>query len=61
VARILVAEDNDISQEVVRAALQTAGFAVDIVEDGAEAISAVQASTTLAGLWNEVDLGALFS
>ena len=42
-ARILVAEDDDISQQVVRAALQTAGFAVDIVEDGAEAISAVQA------------------
>jgi CheY-like chemotaxis protein len=42
-ARILVAEDDDISQQVVRAALQTAGFAVDVVEDGAEAISAVQA------------------
>jgi len=42
-ARILVAEDDDISQQVVRAALQTAGFAVDIVEDGGEAISAVQA------------------
>jgi CheY-like chemotaxis protein len=43
VARILVAEDDNISQAVVRAALQTAGFAVDVVEDGAEAISAVQA------------------
>ena len=42
-ARILVAEDDDISQQVVRAALQTAGFAVDVVEDGAKAISAVQA------------------
>ena len=42
-ARILVAEDDGISQQVVRAALQTAGFAVDIVEDGAEAVTAVQA------------------
>ena len=40
-ARILVAEDDDISQ------LQTAGFAVDIVEDGAEAISAVQAGPVI--------------
>jgi CheY-like chemotaxis protein len=46
-ARILVAEDDDISQQVVQATLQTAGFAVDIVEDGAEAISAVQAGPVI--------------
>jgi CheY-like chemotaxis protein len=42
-ARILVAEDDDISQQVVRAALQTAGFTVDVVGDGSEAVKAVQA------------------
>lgn len=39
--RILVAEDNDVNQIVIRALLERAGHRVDIVGDGIEAVSAV--------------------
>jgi signal transduction histidine kinase/ActR/RegA family two-component response regulator len=42
-ARILLAEDNEINQEIARTVLEAAGHEVDVVCDGAEAIMAVQA------------------
>jgi CheY-like chemotaxis protein/HPt (histidine-containing phosphotransfer) domain-containing protein len=42
-ARILLAEDNEINQEIARAVLEAAGHEVDVVADGAQAILAVQA------------------
>ncbi|MBI5614892.1 MAG: response regulator [Gammaproteobacteria bacterium] len=38
-ARILVAEDNPVNQEVVQAILGNAGFAVDLAENGARAVA----------------------
>ena len=40
--RVLLAEDNDINQEIVKAVLEAAGHSVEVVSDGAEAVSAVQ-------------------
>jgi CheY-like chemotaxis protein len=40
--RILVAEDVEINQEIIRAVLEAAGHSVDVVSDGAQAIKAVQ-------------------
>jgi signal transduction histidine kinase/CheY-like chemotaxis protein len=40
--RILVAEDVEVNQEIIRAVLEGAGHSVDIVADGAQAIKAVQ-------------------
>jgi signal transduction histidine kinase/CheY-like chemotaxis protein len=40
--RILVADDVDINQEIVRAVLETAGHSVHVVSDGAQVIKAVQ-------------------
>lgn len=42
--RILVAEDVEINQEIIRAVLEAAGHSVDVVSDGAQAIRAVQAN-----------------
>ena len=42
-ARILVAEDNPVNQQVVRAMLGRVGMTVCIVGDGAQAVAAVQA------------------
>ena len=39
--RLLVAEDNDVNQIVIRAMLEKAGHRVDIVGDGFEAVNAV--------------------
>jgi len=36
--RILVAEDNEINQEVIREILQTSGYVCEIVSDGVEAV-----------------------
>jgi CheY-like chemotaxis protein len=44
-ARILLAEDNEINQEIARAMLETAGHEVDVVPDGAAAVMAVQVRT----------------
>ena len=41
-ARILLAEDVEINQEIARAILEKAGYAVDVVSDGAQAIKALQ-------------------
>ncbi len=41
-ARLLVAEDHPVNQEIVRAILERAGFAVDVVSDGVDALAAVQ-------------------
>ncbi|WP_244470682.1 PAS domain-containing hybrid sensor histidine kinase/response regulator [Microvirga massiliensis] len=41
-SRILLAEDNEINQEIARALLETSGHEVDVVSDGAQAIMAVQ-------------------
>ena len=41
-ARILLAEDVAINQEIATAVLTKAGYAVDVVGDGAQAIQAVQ-------------------
>lgn len=38
-SRILVAEDNDVNQALVRAMLERRGHAVEIVSDGAEAVA----------------------
>jgi CheY-like chemotaxis protein len=43
--RILVAEDVEINQEIIRAFLEAAGHSVDVVSDGAQAIRAVQENT----------------
>ncbi len=40
-ARILVAEDNDVNQEVIRDMLELAGCQVDIVANGQDAVNAV--------------------
>jgi len=40
--RLLLVEDNDINQEVAREILSEVGFAIDIRENGAEAVQAVQ-------------------
>ncbi|MFH6785237.1 PAS-domain containing protein [Methylobacterium sp. MA0201] len=42
-ARILLVEDSPINQEIARAILERRGHRVTVVDDGAEAISAVQA------------------
>ncbi|MCC8967293.1 PAS domain S-box protein [Bradyrhizobium sp. Pear76] len=42
-SRILVVEDLDVNQEIVRSMLEAAGHRVDVVSDGSEAISAVEA------------------
>ncbi len=39
-ARILMAEDNAINQRVGKLILQRAGFAIDLVADGSEAVEA---------------------
>jgi CheY-like chemotaxis protein/nitrogen-specific signal transduction histidine kinase/HPt (histidine-containing phosphotransfer) domain-containing protein len=44
-ARILLAEDVEINQELARTVLTKAGHSVDIVSNGKEAIEAVQANT----------------
>ncbi len=44
-ARILVAEDLEIIQELIRHLLERAGHQVDVVSDGAEAVTAVQAQS----------------
>jgi len=43
--RILLAEDIEINQELVRTLLEAAGHQVDIVSNGAEAVEAVQAKS----------------
>jgi len=40
-ARILVAEDNDINQQIAREVLEQAGFTVVLANDGREAVTAV--------------------
>jgi signal transduction histidine kinase/CheY-like chemotaxis protein/HPt (histidine-containing phosphotransfer) domain-containing protein len=40
--RVLLAEDVDINQEIARAVLESAGYSLDIVPDGAKALEAVQ-------------------
>ncbi|HEY8383988.1 MAG TPA: PAS domain-containing protein [Microvirga sp.] len=42
--RILLAEDNEINQEIARAVLEAAGHVLHIVSDGAQAVAAVQAA-----------------
>jgi signal transduction histidine kinase/CheY-like chemotaxis protein/HPt (histidine-containing phosphotransfer) domain-containing protein len=44
-AKILLAEDMHINQEIAKAVLESAGHRVDVVTDGAEAVMAVQSST----------------
>jgi len=44
-ARILLAEDNEINQEVAKEILEQAGFIVEIANDGKEALEKFQAST----------------
>ena len=39
--RLLLAEDNQVNQEVVKAMLETMGYQVDVVDDGAEVIDAL--------------------
>ena len=43
-ARLLLVEDNPINQEVALSLLQGAGLAVDLAEDGAQALARVRAS-----------------
>ncbi len=40
--RILLVEDNEINQEVAKEILSASGFLVDVVDDGAKAVSSVQ-------------------
>jgi signal transduction histidine kinase/CheY-like chemotaxis protein len=40
--RLLVAEDNPVNQRLIVTALKQAGFAIDLVTDGVEAVHAVQ-------------------
>jgi PAS domain S-box-containing protein len=40
-ARILVAEDNEVNQQVVRRMLERQGYHVDVAQNGAEAVAAV--------------------
>jgi CheY-like chemotaxis protein len=40
--RVLVAEDNVVNQEIVSQILKNAGFAVDVVANGLEAVAAVR-------------------
>src|SRR5436305_14980656 len=42
--RILMAEDNSINQRVGKLILQRAGFAIDLVSDGSEALQAHRAN-----------------
>jgi PAS domain S-box-containing protein len=42
-ARLLLAEDNEINQEIARTVLEGAGHRVDVVADGAAALMAVEA------------------
>ena len=42
--RVLIAEDNELNQEIVRMILETAGFAVDHAGDGEEAVELVKNS-----------------
>ena len=42
--RVLVAEDNAVNQKVVLVMLRTLGVKADVAEDGAQAVTAVQAS-----------------
>ena len=44
--RILVAEDIEINQEIIRAVLEAAGHSVEVVSDGAQAIKAVEKRAT---------------
>ena len=41
-ARILVAEDNAVNQQIARAILEKAGFTVSIASDGAEVLDAIK-------------------
>jgi PAS domain S-box-containing protein len=43
-ARILVAEDNPVNQQITRAILQKAGFTVEIASDGTEVLRALEVS-----------------
>ena len=43
--RILLAEDNEINQEIAVASLADAGHQVDVVDNGAEAVQAVQSAS----------------
>ena len=40
--RILVADDTDVNQQIARLILQKAGYRVDIVENGQQALEACQ-------------------
>ena len=40
--RVLLVEDNEISQEVAKEILSASGFLVDVVDEGAKAVNAVQ-------------------
>ncbi len=41
-ARILVAEDNPVNQQITRAILEKAGFTVNVASDGAEVLEAIR-------------------
>src|SRR5262245_25901193 len=40
--RLLLAEDNPVNQKIARRVLEKAGYAIDVVADGAEAVDAVR-------------------
>ncbi|MFO0875983.1 MAG: PAS domain S-box protein [Gemmataceae bacterium] len=44
-ARLLVAEDNEINQQVAREILESAGFVVELASNGVEAVEKVRSST----------------